>query len=315
MGGANRLGKPVVRLLQLVLAVLAVPAMVALVITGGHTLQPEPSSVVIDQIDQNDVGADTIPEEQPATSAITEIQPSQSEPGRAEPTQAEPQSPPAPSRTIDPEEVAPPPLAPEDLERVEPRPPLSDLALAGPPKPRGRRAVDDWGGTKLFQPVASAAGLIEANGYSVAVSGIDIVRQDETCSEDGKSWACGIRARTAFRSFLRGRAVACKVPPEADRNLIAAECRIGRLDVGQWLVENGWARAVAGGPYVEAGDKARADKKGIFGAAPDLGGLPPAPMPVAAPTASQPILDAPVTEMPPAGTDATPLAPQPAPAQ
>ena len=152
------------------------------------------------------------------------------------------------------------------------------------------------GRDKLFQPVASAAGLIEANGYSVAVSGVDIVRQDETCSEDGKSWACGIRARTAFRSFLRGRAVACKVPPEADRNLIAAECRIGRLDVGQWLVENGWARAVAGGPYVEASDKARAARKGIFGAAPDLGGLPPAPMPVAAPTASQPILDAPATD-------------------
>ncbi len=301
MGGAHRLGKPVVRLLQLVLAVLAVPAMVALVVLGGRVLQPVQGSVVVDEIDP---GTEAVPEE-PATSAIPKIQP-------VEPPV---HSPPVHSRAIDPEAIAPPPLAPEDLERVEPRPPLSDLALAGPPKPRGRRAVDDWGGTKLFQPVASAAGLIEANGYSVAVSGIDIVRQDETCSEDGKSWACGIRARTAFRSFLRGRAVACKVPPEADRALIAAECRIGRLDVGQWLVENGWARATAGGPYVEAGDKARADKKGIFGAAPDLGGLPPAPMPVAAPTASQPILDAPVTEMPPAGTDATPPAPQPTHAQ
>lgn len=306
MGGADRLGKPVVRLLQLVLAVLAVPAMVALIVMGGRVLQPEQSSVVIDQIDQNDLGADPISEEQPATSAIPEIQP----------TQAESQSPSAPSRTIDPEEVAPPPLAPEELERVEPRPPLSDLALAGPAKPRRRRAVvDDWGGTKLFQPVASAAGLIQANGYSVAVSGIDIVKEDETCSDDGKSWACGVRARTAFRSFLRGRAVACKMPPEADRELIAVECRIGKLDVGQWLVENGWARATAGGPYVEVGDKARTEKKGIFGAAPNLGGLPPAPMPVNAPTASQPILDAPVPEAPPAGTDITPPVDQPAPAQ
>jgi len=309
-----------VRLLQLVLAVLAVPAMVVLIVMGGRVLQPEQSSVVIDRIDQSDVGADTVSEEQPATSAIPEIQPTQAEPTPAQPTQAEsippqPQSPLAPSRTIDPQEVAPPPLAPEELKRVEPRPPLSDLALAGPPKPRRSRAVDDWGGTKLFQPVASAAGLIEANGYSVAVSGIDIVKEDETCSDDGESWACGVRARTAFRSFLRGRAVACKVPPEADRNLIAAECRIGKLDVGQWLVENGWARATAGGPYVEAGDKARADKKGIFGAAPDLGGLPPAPMPVNAPTASQEILDAPATDMPPAGTEATPPADQPAPAQ
>jgi endonuclease YncB( thermonuclease family) len=301
MGGADRLGKPVVRLLQLVLAVLAVPAMVALIVLGGRVLQPEQSSVVVDQIDP---GAEVVPEE-PATSAIPQIQP-------AEPPV---HSPPVHSRAIDPEAIAPPPLAPDELERVEPRAPLSDLALAGPPKPRRSRAVDDWGGTKLFQPVASAAGVIEANGYSVAVSGIDIVKEDETCNEDGKSWACGARARTAFRSFLRGRAVACKVPLEADRSLIAAECRIGKQDVGQWLVENGWARATVGGPYVEAGDKARADKKGIFGTAPDLGGLPPAPTPVAAPTASQPILDDPATDTPPAETDVTPPADQPAPAR
>ncbi|TIU67223.1 MAG: thermonuclease family protein, partial [Mesorhizobium sp.] len=81
------------------------------------------------------------------------------------------------SRAIDPEVVAPPPLQPEELERVEPRAPLSDLALAKPPK---LKMPDDWNGTKLFQPVAPAAGMIEAKGYSVAISGIDIVRQDET---------------------------------------------------------------------------------------------------------------------------------------
>ncbi|MGX9142107.1 thermonuclease family protein [Mesorhizobium sp. 128a] len=289
------------RLLQLALAVLAIPAMVALVVAGGRVLQPEQRSVVIDQIDP---GIDAVPGE-PATSAIPETQP-------AKPAAP---SPPVHSRAIDPEAIAPPPLPPEELERVEPRAPLSDLALAGPPRPRRPKAVDDWGGTKLFQPVASAAGLIDANGYSVAVSGIDIVKEDETCTDDGKSWACGVRARTAFRSFLRGRAVACKVPPEADSALIAAECRIGKQDVGQWLVENGWARAVSGGPYVEAGDKARDAKKGIFGAAPDLGGLPPAPTSVAAPTASQPILDAPATDTPPVGTEIMPPADQPEPAQ
>lgn len=304
MGGADRLGKPVglaVRLLQILIALLAIPVMVAIVVAGGRALHRESTAITVDQIDPD---TEAVPEE-PATSAIPEVRP-------VKPPMHSPQ---VHSRAIDPEAIAPPPLPVEELERVEPRAPLSDLALAGPPKPRGRRAVDDWGGTKLFQPVAAAAGLIEANGYSVTVSGIDIVRQDETCTEGGKSWACGIRARTAFRSLLRGRAVACKVPPEADRALIAAECRIGKLDVGQWLVENGWARATAAGPYVEAGDKARAAKKGVFGAATDLGGLPPAPTPVVAPTASQPILDAPAIDTPPAGTEITPPADQPAPAQ
>ena len=262
----------------LVLTVLMVPVMAAMVVAGGRTLKGSESVVTVDQVDP---GADTISQEgaetvlaEPATSAITAPQPPK---------------PASHSRAIDPEIIVPPELPAEELERVEPRPPLSKLALAVPPKPK---MPDDWNGTKLFQPVAPAAGLIEAKGYSVAVSGIDIVRQDETCSADGKSWPCGVRARTAFRSFLRGRAVVCTVPPEGGRDLIAAECRIGKLDVGQWLVENGWARAAKGGPYVEAGDKARTAKKGIFGSAPNLSGMPAMPAaPSPAPQAPGSILE------------------------
>ncbi|MER8573908.1 thermonuclease family protein [Mesorhizobium sp. M1338] len=255
-----------------------VPVMAAMVVTGGRTLNGSDSVVTVDQLDP---GADTIAREdadmvpeEPATWAISNPQPPK----------------PAPhSRAIDPDLVAPPELPAEELERVEPREPLSKLALAVPPKPK---MPDDWNGTKLFQPVAPAAGLIEAKGYSVAVSGIDIVSQDEICSDDGKSWPCGVRARTAFRAFLRGRAVACIVPPEGGRDLIAAECRIGKQDVGQWLVENGWARAANGGPYVEAGDKARTAKKGIFGSAPDLSGMPAMPAaPSPAPQAPSSILE------------------------
>ncbi|WP_352127071.1 thermonuclease family protein [Mesorhizobium sp. dw_380] len=261
------------RLPHLALAVLMVPVMGALVVVGGRTLKGSESTVTVDQIDP---GADTISQagtdagpDEPATSAI---------PAPAAP---QPPKPAVHSRAIDPDVVAPPELPAGNLERVEPREPLSKLALAMPPKPK---MPDDWNGTKLFQPVAPAAGLIEAKGYSVAVSGIDVIKQDETCTTDGKSWPCGIRARTAFRAFLRGRAVACTVPPEGGRDRIAAQCRIGKHDVGQWLVENGWARAAEGGPYVEAGEKARNEKKGIFGPAPNLAGIsavPPAPAPQA----------------------------------
>lgn len=295
------------RFLPTVLTVLAVPLMAALVVAGGRSIKGSESTVTVDQIepDQVDPGAeagtgrvaDAAPEE-PATSAI--------------PAPAAPQSPgqAVHSRAIDPEIVAPPELPDEALERVEPRAPLSDLALAGPPKPPKLKMPDGWSGTKLSQPVATAAGLIESKGYAVAVSGIDVVKADETCSDAGKSWACGARARTAFRAFLRGRAVACTVPPEGGRDIISAECHIGNQDIGQWLVENGWARAAQGGPYVEAEDKARAARKGIFGAAPDLGGLPALP---AAATGEAPV--APDSILPPDDGTATPPADQPAPAQ
>lgn len=206
----------------------------------------------------------------------------------AQHVETQPVTPAGPARTIDPELVAPPALRSREWERVAPREPLSSLALAQPPRPK---MPDEWEGTPLFQPIASAAGLIEAKGYSIAIAGIDPVKPDETCGDAGKSWHCGLRARTAFRAFLRGRAVVCAVPPQGERDIIAARCRIGKQDIGRWLVENGWARATEDGPYAQAGEKARKAGKGIFGEAPDPSGLPPQPpaMP-AAPVAPDSIL-------------------------
>jgi endonuclease YncB( thermonuclease family) len=158
------------------------------------------------------------------------------------------------------------PSGPEEFERVSPRAPLGEIGLALPPKPV---MPDDWKGTTLYRPVAPAAGVVEAMGHTVAIAGVDTVAADETCLFEGEEWACGIRARTAFRLWLRGRAVTCAVPAEADPKTITAACRLGKQDVGQWLVSNGWARAAAGGPYGDADEKARAAKKGIFGRPPD----------------------------------------------
>ncbi|ODT08905.1 MAG: hypothetical protein ABS58_00040 [Mesorhizobium sp. SCN 65-20] len=153
------------------------------------------------------------------------------------------------------------------LTREAPRAPLSELSLALPPS---RSMPEDWKGTTLFHPVASAAGVIEGNGFNVAIAGVKPLDAGESCTSDGQEWNCGARARTAFRGFLRGRSVVCDVPPETERGVIVAKCRIGKQDVGEWLVANGWARADDAGPYAEAGKRAEADKKGIFGPPPEL---------------------------------------------
>lgn len=213
---------------------------------------------------------------------------------------------------------------------VEPaRAPLSELSLAAPPSPRTPPVrpgqpnepgeTQEWKGEPLFQPVAPAAGEIESKGVSVAISGIEVVRSDEACTDDaGKSWPCGVRARTAFRAFLRNRAVTC-AEPEANGGPATAQCHIGKQDIGQWLVDNGWARAAAGGPYADAGEKARAAGKGIFGPAPDVSNLPPEPSITLAPlpdpngASSGPssgpssILDLSGTAATPPGEEATPL--------
>lgn len=167
------------------------------------------------------------------------------------------------ARFVSPSIVAPL-LEHETLVRAEPRDPLSTLGQAQPPRKKERE-----GGSLLYRPVATGSATFEAMGYRLAIAGTDSVDPGAICNHDGASWPCGIHARTAVRLWLRGRALACDMPPEAsDDQLLVVGCRIGKQDVGAWLVANGWAHAAKGGPYAEAEAAARAAGLGIFGAPP-----------------------------------------------
>ncbi|MDQ6437415.1 thermonuclease family protein [Mesorhizobium sp. LHD-90] len=235
------------------------------------------------------------------------------------------------SRAIEAEEGAEATPDAEGLERIEPRAALSEIGQALPPKPK---MPDEWKGTRLFQPVATAAGLLEAKGYKIAVAGVEPVMPDETCVSSGRAWPCGARARAAFRAWLRGRSVTCTVPPEADRETIVAACLVGKEDAAAWLVENGWARAAPAGDYAALGEVAAQARKGIFGPPPSTsapaasvaGSDLPAPAEsgtaiLAAPLADPAEAAAPDLPAPPPVPDGplgafpTPPAPPPAPAE
>jgi endonuclease YncB( thermonuclease family) len=165
-------------------------------------------------------------------------------------------------RAVAPEIIAPPDISGPGLQRVEARPPLSDLGLASPPKPI---MPDDWVETVLYRPVVTSSASFEAMGYSILVAGTEPIGPDQSCKFEGVAWRCGERARLAFRYWLRGRAPLCQVFPPAERLPVAAACRLGKQDVGAWLVSNGWAFARPGGGYEKAEDVARKARMGVFG--------------------------------------------------
>lgn len=170
-------------------------------------------------------------------------------------------------RPVAPQVVAPPRIAPDELQRVEPREPLSRFAQPLPQRPKNRG--------RIYRPLVAAAGLVAGSGLTVTIAGLEVTPADETCVDaEGRSWPCGVRARSAFRAFVRGRALACDLPDELDKRDHTVACTLGRQDVGAWLVSQGWARALPGGPYAEAGEAARAAGKGIFGLAPIVEPLP-----------------------------------------
>ncbi|CAN7324593.1 thermonuclease family protein [Mesorhizobium caraganae] len=158
--------------------------------------------------------------------------------------------------------IAPPQLDPAQIERVEPRPPLSELGQAAS---AGLRMPKDWPAVLLYQPVVTSSATFESMGRTVAISGVQGIDLDKACSFRDVAWPCGQRARAAFNSWLRGRALKCVVPPEIDRFAIAAPCNLGKQDVGAWLVSNGWATALASGIYGKAEAVAKGAEMGIFG--------------------------------------------------
>ena len=167
-----------------------------------------------------------------------------------------------PARRIAESLIAPPPVDASEIERVEARPPLGELGLAVRPK---TPMPQDWRETLLYRPIATSSATFESMGWKVAISGAQDIGVDRTCSFRDEAWPCGLRARAAFNAWLRGRALNCVLPTDAERFAIAAPCRLGKQDVGAWLVANGWAMALPGGIYGKAEAIARTAGMGIFG--------------------------------------------------
>lgn len=157
------------------------------------------------------------------------------------------------------------------LQRIEPRHPLSEMGQVAPPAPPPPPVpVDNTAKPKLlYRPMAVAAGTVEASGYRIAIEGINVVPPEETCAVDGgTSWPCGMAARTAFRNWLRSRAIECNVPDQPQEELVSTQCKLGATDLAAWLVDNGWARASDGSSLAGNMKKAEEAKLGIFGSPP-----------------------------------------------
>jgi hypothetical protein len=153
------------------------------------------------------------------------------------------------------------PVDPGGLVREEPRAPLSELALARPPKPIKPEAPGEWRQRLLHQPVLDDDGIIHAGGHAISIPNVEMPAISDTC---GAGWPCGRLARTALRAFLRGRAIRCAAPKQPGREVIVTDCTVGGDDIGAWLTGQGWAKPTASGPHAALGAEAERARKGIF---------------------------------------------------
>lgn len=167
-------------------------------------------------------------------------------------------------RPVAPDLINAPVTEPGRFERVQDRDPLSPMGRAVDPRDLPPQP------TALFGPVVTAAGSFEAQGHKVVLAGIEVTDPQQQCGDTGKQWPCGVYARTAFRTWLRGRSLSCVVTPVPVQETVVSDCALGTHNPAEWLVEQGWAKATAGGPYAEIGAQAQKERRGLFGPAPDV---------------------------------------------
>ncbi|KQT55119.1 MULTISPECIES: thermonuclease family protein [unclassified Aureimonas] len=153
----------------------------------------------------------------------------------------------------------PAPVAIERAPAGQSLPPLAVDRTAEPAKPKMQ---------VLTRPIAIDTATFLIGRARVKLVGVEPAPVGKRCeAKYGGTWPCGATARTALRSWLRARSIACDVPEDFAKSssMTESRCFLGERDIGTWLVESGWATAVPGGPYETAEAKAKEAGLGIWG--------------------------------------------------
>jgi endonuclease YncB( thermonuclease family) len=135
------------------------------------------------------------------------------------------------------------------------------------PKPPPRPPKPDL----YARPTVEAAGVLLSGKTNIKIAGIRVVGAEEICSgNDDRQWPCGVHARTALQRLIRQRTIACDPGGVADdKGAIAKHCKVGGTDIGEWLVEQGWALPQGREDLSAALTAAKDAKRGQWGDAPD----------------------------------------------
>jgi endonuclease YncB( thermonuclease family) len=76
------------------------------------------------------------------------------------------------------------------------------------------------------------------------------------------------RAALALSDFIGSRTVSCNVTERDRYRRAVATCTVGGTDLGEYIVEQGWARdwpRYSGGRYAGEEARARATRRGVWG--------------------------------------------------
>ncbi|KZL18904.1 Succinoglycan biosynthesis protein ExoI [Pseudovibrio axinellae] len=119
----------------------------------------------------------------------------------------------------------------------------------------------------LHRPVALDGATLSNKKMKISLHHVQAIELSETCpSEDGQTWPCGIRARTALRAFIGQKRVTCFNMETVKVDEFIATCSVGKHDLATWLVKNGWAKIGHSAPDAlkRIAERAHQSERGIW---------------------------------------------------
>lgn len=110
------------------------------------------------------------------------------------------------------------------------------------------------------------ADTVEIRGQRVRLFGVDAPERSQTCERLGERWPCGLEAAAALTRLVAGHELRCDIRDRDRNQRLIAVCWLRELDLGRWLVGEGWAVAYRrfSREYVEVEETARRARRGIW---------------------------------------------------
>ncbi|QOZ51524.1 thermonuclease family protein [Bradyrhizobium sp. CCBAU 53338] len=111
------------------------------------------------------------------------------------------------------------------------------------------------------------ADTVYVGALKIRLQGIDAPEMDQVCLDQaGKTWQCGIEARSALEHHSAGRSWLCRTSGADRYGRALGTCFVEGRDLNGWLVSEGWALAFRRYSlnYVTDEDVARAAQRGLW---------------------------------------------------
>ncbi|MCB1386945.1 MAG: thermonuclease family protein [Nitratireductor sp.] len=96
--------------------------------------------------------------------------------------------------------------------------------------------------TSFARPLAIDAATLRSGGTVIELAGVRAHPATHRCEIGGASWPCGNFARAALQRLIRARSIACDGEFTGEARF-RGQCRLGGTDLAAWLVAQGWAAA------------------------------------------------------------------------